>query len=116
MDTLYISKDIPVDFKYAKFSSSNYIDLYNSQYLNNNQTYNFYRIYFYDNFFCYDYLSTNNYYSQTLTEINVSQNVMYRRDMPQIFVMLFVFCFFFIFCLNIITSFVKRGGVLSDLL
>ncbi len=114
MDTLYIG-DIPSDFKYAVFSND-YITLYN-QPMAQNETLQYYRIYKnYDNFM-YSTGTTNfNYNMTNFTEINVSDNWLYRGDIDKIFVVTFIICVLFIFVFNIATSVFKKGGVFGGLL
>lgn len=116
MDKLYIG-DIPKEYCYARFNS-NYIDLYNTSLLTSGNTYTFYRVYLYENQFMYEQLqtTTGGYYStQYNTFINVTDDVFYRRDMPSILCMTFIFAIGFVFLINLVTSFVKRGGLLHGL-
>lgn len=114
-DTLFIG-DIPNSFHYARYGS-NYIDLFDRQSLYNG-TYNYYRVYLYDNFFTYDTGSytVGQYNTVYLNDIPVSNNFMYRRDIDSIFVCVLIFSIFFVFLCNIFTSIVKRGGVFGGLL
>ena len=113
MDTLYIG-DIPSNYHYARFGS-NYVDLYDTPTLTGTKDY--YRVYFYENFFCYDTGSTNyNYQTYYAKDINVSSNFWYRRDMPYICLETFILCVFFVFVFNIVTSVFRKGGVFGGLL
>lgn len=117
MDTLYIG-DIPSDFHYARFGTD-YIDLYNTDTLLPNQSYDYYRVYLYNNLFMYESYNTitSSYYNtQHLNEINVSSNPMYRQDMPNIVIVTFIFALFGVWLFNIISSFINKGGVLGGLL
>lgn len=116
MDKLYTG-DIPQEYHYAKFNS-NYIDLYDTEVLQPNSTYTYYRVYMYDNLFMYDTLvnTTSGYYLQTNTDIEVTDNFMYRRDFPSILTILLIIVLFLVFCTNVITSVVRKGGVLGGLL
>lgn len=115
MDTIYIG-DIPEQFHYARFGN-NYIDLFNTSNLNSNQYYTYYRIYLYDNLFEYDVRSQQGggYYSETLTDVKVSQNKVYRRDFGDICIMIALFVGFGVWLLNLLTSVVRKGGVLGGL-
>lgn len=115
MDTLYIG-DIPLEYKYAQFSNG-YITLYNKPY-GNNETLDYYRIYTTNNGFYYSQGQTNfgNYNTTYFQEIEVTDNYLYRNDLDAIYIVCFITVVTFIFGLNIITSFFKKGGVLSGLL
>lgn len=117
MDKLYIG-DIPSDYHFASFGN-NYIDLYNVSTLSPNRTYEYYRVYMYDNYFCYEKKtnSTGSYYNiVTFTSVDVTNNRLYRRDFSNVCIISFVMVFFFVFLFNIITSCIRKGGLLGGLL
>lgn len=114
MDTIYIG-DIPTEYHFARFGS-NYIDLFNTNQLVNNHTYTYYRIYLYDNLFEYDVRSQEGgYYHETLQSVNVSQNKVYRRDFGDICVIVALMVGFGVWLLNLMTSIIRKGGVLGGL-
>lgn len=114
MDTLYIG-NIPTEFHFARFGS-NYIDLFNTNQLVNNQTYTYYRIYMYDNLFEYDVRSQQGgYYNETLQDVSVSQSKVYRRDFGDICIIVALMVGFGIWLLNLMTSLIRKGGVLGGL-
>lgn len=115
MDTLYIG-DIPKEYHFARFSSG-YVDLFNTDNLVQGQTYTYYRIYFYDNYFAYDIRTQqgSSYYAEIIQDINVTDNKVYRRDFGDICVMVGLMVGFGIWLLNLITSVVRKGGVLGGL-
>lgn len=115
MDNVYIG-DIPNTYHYARFGS-NYIDLFDRKTLHNG-TYNYYRVYLYDNLFVYDtgYYSVSQYQTVDLADVPVSNNFMERKDIDAIFLVVFIFCLFFVFLTNLFTSIVKKGGVFGGLL
>lgn len=114
MDTIYIG-DIPEEFHFARFGTG-YIDLFNTDTLVNNRTYTYYRIYMYDNLFAYSVGSTSgSYSSQTLQNVNVSSNKVYRRDFGDICIMVALMVGFGVWLLNLLTSVVRKGGVLGGL-
>lgn len=114
MDTIYIG-DIPQEFHFARFSTG-YIDLFNTSKLNRDQTYTYYRIYMYDNLFEYDVRTQQGgYYSETLQDVSVSQNKVYRRDFGDICIIVALMVGFGIWLLNLMTSIVRKGGVLGGL-
>lgn len=115
MDTLYIG-EIPQDFQYAIFNNG-YIDLYNTEILHND-TYQSYRIFTNNNGFYYEPRTvTIGQYTTTYTrQIDVSNNPVYRQDFPSILFMTLVFSVFGIWLFNIITSVIRKGGLLGGLL
>lgn len=114
MDILYIG-DIPQDFHYAIFNNG-YIDLYNTSVLHNG-TYDYYRIYTNCNGFYYK--QGQQQYSQYTTtytqDIQISDSPVYRTDFPNILVMTAIFVLFGVWLLNIVTSLIRKGGVLGGL-
>lgn len=114
MDTLYIG-DIPQEYHYALFNNG-YIDLYNTDTLHND-TYTFYRVYTNAGGFYYrTYQQTYNQYNTTYAQnINVSNEVVYRRDFPSILFMTICFTLIGIWLFNLITSLIRKGGLLGGL-
>ena len=114
MDTLYIG-DIPSDYQYARFFNG-YIDLYNTSDLSN-KTVTKYRIFTNVNGFYYEVSQeTFNYYTYTATKINVTDNVCYRSDFSDICFITFIFVLFGVFLFNLISSAIRKGGLLGGLL
>lgn len=115
MDTLYIG-DIPQEYHFALFNNG-YIDLYNTDILHND-TYNFYRVYTNVNGFYYKPMQQS--YSQFNTtvaqDINVTDKISYRSDFPSILFMTLAFAVVGVWFLNLITSIIRKGGVLGGLL
>lgn len=114
MDTLYIG-DIPSEYHYAVFSNG-YIDLFNTDVLHNN-TYTRYRIFTNSNGFYYDVSSVNvgTYTTTYTTDIKVTDNICYRRDFPLILFMTICFTLIGIWLFNLITSLIRKGGLLGGL-
>lgn len=116
MDIVYIGENIPSEYHYAIFGNG-YIDLYNTSELRSG-TFDYYRIYTNCNGFYYKHDSQ--YYGLTnnpvTTIVGVSDKVCYRADFPHIITMTFIIVFFGVFLLNILTSLVRKGGVLGGLL
>lgn len=114
MDILYIG-DIPEDFHYAIFNNG-YIDLYNTSVLHNG-VYDYYRIYTNCNGFYYKEGQTSvSQYTTTYTQdVEISSNPCYRTDFPNILIMTFIFVLFGVWLLNLITSIIRKGGVLGGL-
>lgn len=116
-DVLYIG-DIPSEYHYAIFSNY-YIDLYNTDTIRPNNTYNYYRVYMYDNYFAYDIRTRTTSSYQTIeyaNDIPVSVNVNTRRDAPSIWVMIFIGIFGLVILFNLVTSMIRKGGMLGGLM
>lgn len=114
MDILYTG-DIPSEYHYALFNNG-YIDLYNTANLTNG-TYNFYRVYtnaggFYYRLLSQNYSAYNTTYAQ---EITTTDNVCYRSDFSSILFMTLAFTFIGVWLLNLISSVIRKGGVLGGL-
>lgn len=113
MDTLYIG-DIPSDYHYAVFSND-YVTLYRVPTAQNTDL-DYYRIYFnYDGFF-YSTGTTHVNNFTTYQDISVTDSFWYRPDISNIVQTSFLLFFMIIFVFNLITSFVRRGGILGGLL
>lgn len=115
MDTLYVG-DIPKEYHFALFNNG-YIDLYNTNVLHNN-TYTFYRVYtncsgFYYRVYEQSYSQYNTTYTQN---INVSDKIVYRQDFDRIVVLVFIFAIFGVWLFNLLTSSIRKGGLLGGLL
>ena len=113
MDTVYIG-DISPEYHYARFGNY-YIDLFNTNHLNNNQTYTYYRVYLYDNLFEYDVRSQTGYYYETLQDVSVSSSKVYRRDFTDVCITVALMVGFGVWLLNLMTSIIFKGGVLGGL-
>lgn len=115
MDKLYIG-DIPENYKFARFGS-NYIDLFDRQTLTNGQ-FHYYRVYFYDNYFVYteDNYNVGSYNVVTLQEVPVTNDWHYRRDLDSIYTCVFLVILLITFVFNVLSSMIRKGGVLGGLL
>lgn len=115
MDTLYTG-DIPKEYHYALFNNG-YIDLYNTDTLHNN-TYTFYRVYTNSGGFYYRvYEQSYSQYNTTYTQnINVSDKIVYRQDFDKIVILVFIFAIFGVWLFNLLTSSIRKGGLLGGLL
>lgn len=114
MDTLYIG-DIPSEYHYAIFNNG-YIDLYNTNVLHNN-TYTRYRIFTNVNGFYYsiDNVQVGNYTTTYTTDINVSDQITYRQDFSSIVVVTFIIALFGVWLFNLLSSLIRKGGLLGGL-
>lgn len=119
MKSFYVPKGITDDYCYI-VPGNGYYDIYNTDYLNSNTNYTYYR--FYDNVDSDIYQelirSTSSYNYGTLNAIQVEpkHDYIYRKDYPQILQSVFILTIGFVVLFNIMTSFFRKGGVLSGLL
>ena len=114
MDILYTG-DIPSEYHYAIFNNG-YIDLYNTNVLHNN-TYTRYRVYTNVNGFYYsvDTVNVGNYTTTYTTNIDVSSDIVHRHDFSSIVVVTFIIALFGVWLFNLLTSIIRKGGVLGGL-
>lgn len=113
-DKIYVPSEIPTNYKYGTISSS-YIDLFPKSSFRNETT-DYYRIY-------YNYSSgliekLERSYGQTTTtynELPVSYSVFDRPDFINICTITLMITFCAIWLFNLITSFVRKGGLLGGL-
>lgn len=112
MDILYVG-DIPQSYHFALFNNG-YVDLYNVETLING-TYDFYRVYTNAGGFYYRHMSTNysQYNTTTAQNITVTDNVCYRTDFSNILFLTLAFTFIGVWFLNLLTSCVRKGGILG---
>lgn len=119
MKNFYIPEGIAEDYCYI-VPSNNYYDVYNTNYLNANSSYIFYR--FYNNLDSDMYLPmeriTNNYNYGSLEciQVNPMHSYIYRKDFSDICLTSFIIIFGIIVLFNIVTSIIKKGGLLSGLI
>lgn len=116
MDTLYIG-DIPQEYHFAVFNE-NSIDLYNTPELVSNQSYNFYRVFTnYNDCFFYEYEENIPYVNTNseLVELQVTSDFKYRPDIDKICITTGSIALVILISLNIITSIIRKGGVLGGL-
>lgn len=114
-DFLYVG-NVPKEFHYADFNEF-YVDLFNTPVIEPNKEYTFYRVYLYDNYFAFseNTFNTSEYIIGGLVDIPTSDNIVYRRDFDSICIITFVFVLLGIWLLNLITSLIRKGGVLGGL-
>lgn len=115
VDTLYIG-DIPSDYHYFVVGT-NYIRLFNKSF-GRNESLKYYQIYTNTEEFLYTE-GSQTFSNNTITyftDVNVSSNWMYRKDIDKIFTVVFIIVLMFLFCFNIITSCIKKGGIFSGLI
>lgn len=114
-DKIYVPGGIPSNYKYGQISS-NYIDLYPKSFFQNETT-DYYRIYYGYSSGLYEHLerSFNGYNPTSYNELPVSYSVFDRPDFISIISITLMLTFCGIWLLNLITSFVRKGGLLGGL-
>lgn len=114
MDILYTG-DIPSEYHYAIFNNG-YIDLYNTDTLHNN-TYTRYRLFTNINGFYYsiDTVTVGNYTTTYTTNITTTNNICYRQDFSTILFLTLSFTIIGLWLLNLISSIIRKGGILGGL-
>lgn len=115
-DKVYLPSDIPSDYHYAVFTND-YVTLYN-QPSAQNETLNYYRIYFnYSSGMYVTGQSTFSQYSRTyFYDVPVSREFFDRPDSYKIVLIIMVLAVFGLWLFNLMTSIVKKNGLLSGLL
>ena len=114
-DILYVG-NVPPEYHYADFNEF-YVDLFNTPVIEANKEYTFYRVYLYDNYFAVseNTFNTSEYIIGGLVDIPTSDNIVYRRDFDSICFITFVFVLLGVWLLNLLTSLIRKGGVLGGL-
>lgn len=115
MDKLYIS-DIPSEYHYAQISGD-YITLFNKPSASN-ETLDYYRIYFKvsPGFYVQGSQTFGNYNTTSFIDVDVSNSVWDRPDIDGILTSVFILAFLGVFLINLVTSIIKKGGILGGLL
>lgn len=93
--------------------------MYNTDFLNSNSNYTFYRFYNSVDVDMYQVMTRDTgYYGGTLNAIQIQpqHNYIYRNDYDKILSSSFILIIGFVILVNIMTSIIKKGGVLSGLL
>lgn len=118
MKKFFVPSGITEDYVYI-VPGNGYIDLYNSNYLQPNTTYRYYRIYNDIDSDLYQTLerstSSYNYGSLNAIQIEPTNSYLYRNDYKDILSVVFIYFIFAIFFINIFTSVIRRGGLLGGL-
>lgn len=114
-DKIYVPDCIPQDFVYGEITRD-YVDLYNKRSFRN-ETVTYYRIYYnYSSGLVQERTRTFSSYDTTFSELPTTREVFDRPDFANILSCVFFVCIFGILLFNIITSFVRKGGLFNDLL
>lgn len=114
-DKIYVPDSIPQDYVYGEITRD-YVDLYNKGSFRD-ETVTYYRIYYnYSSGLVQERTRTFSSYNTTFAELPTSREVFDRPDFCNILSCVFFVCIFGILLFNIITSFVRKGGLFNDLL
>lgn len=115
-DKVYLPASVPEGFVYGEITRD-YVDVYNKRSFQN-ETATYYRIYYnYSSGLIQERTRTfSSYNATTFAELPTSREVFDRPDFVNILSCVFFVCIFAILLFNIITSFVRKGGLFSDLL
>lgn len=114
-DKIYIGDEIPDGYIYGNITDT-YIELFNKPTFQN-ETVKCYRIYYRysDNLVVETERTFSNYNSTTYPEVPVSRDVFDRPHFANIVVIVFCLSLFGVWLLNLVTSIIKRGGLLGGL-
>lgn len=114
MAIFYIPDNVPANYKYLIRINSNYYELSNVPFVNQNSSYNFVRIYNNNDYYTEFYQSSTGYNTLNFNEVSVSNDFLCRNDVDKILIASFIIIYFIIFLCNIVTRVVKRGGLFSN--
>lgn len=114
-DKIYIGDEIPDGYIYGNITDT-YIELFNKSTFQN-ETATCYRIYYRysDNLVVQTQRDFSGYYSQTFAELPVSRDVFDRPHFANIVIIVFCISLFGVWLVNLVTSIIKRGGLLGGL-
>ena len=113
----YIPDNIAEDYKYIVFGDD-YVDFYSTDNIISGNTYTFYRNYYFFDYDLFQEYTLNATETKNLecVEINPTHNYIYRKDYSNILFTSFIYILGFVVIFNIITSIIKKGGLLSGLI
>ncbi len=114
-DKIYIGDEIPDGYIYGNVTDT-YIELFNKPSFQN-ETATCYRIYYRysDNLVIKTQRDFSGYYTQTFAELPVSRDVFDRPHFANIVIIVFCLSIFGVWLVNLVTSIIKRGGLLGGL-
>lgn len=114
---IFVPAEIPQNYKYMGNITNTYFDIYDRENIRN-QSGTYYRIYYgLDPSYWEQYSYTgSSYYETTYQEFERTSSFLARPDNYKIVTVGFCIIFLIILLTNVITSIVKRGGVLGGLL
>lgn len=116
MAKLYVPKEIPKEYNYLGNITDTYYDLYNKSNIQNS-TSDFYRVYYNINPDLYTH--NEDYYGEIFNtnfqQVDTSSSILNHPNNLSIFGVAFIVLFTIVFILNIVTSIIKKGGLLGGL-
>lgn len=118
MTTIYKNSEIPSEYN-IMVPSDSYYDLYKTSVLQPNENYDYYRVFYTLNEDIFVHNNRYNYNTITYlqgTQVNTSDNYIYRHDYKDIVFVSGAYILMFLFLVNIVTSLIKKNGILSGLL
>lgn len=114
---IYVPKEVPEDYIYLGNITNTYYDLYNRSNTQGTNG-NYYRVFYAfepDYWQMYSYQSSQ-YYETNYQPIERTDSFIARYDNYKIFTTGFCLIFLLIFLINIVSTIVKKGGILGGLL
>lgn len=117
MVKIYVPAEIPENYVYIGNITNTYYDLYDRANIQGTNG-NYYRVYYnFEPSYWQEYEYQNSsYYSTNFQSIERTSSIFARPDNYKIFSVAFSFIVLVILLINIMTSIIKRGGVLGGLL
>lgn len=117
MAKLYIPESIPYDYKYITNITNTYFDIYKvSNTAGTSGT--FYRVYYGldEDIFQQNSYNHSNYSGYNTIQIDRTNDILARKDISNICITSFSVIFLILFLFNILSSILRKGGVLGDIL
>lgn len=109
--SIFLPKDY-LDYKYMINCTVDYIDLTNQQYIDENSTYDYIRVYSNREGFVFERSGTTGRYNTIVgTEVNVSNSFFARQDSSDICITSASFILVIVLIFNVLTEFIQRGGL-----
>ena len=109
--SIFLPKEY-LDYKYMINCTVDYIDLTNQDYIYENSTYDYIRVYSNREGFVSERTGTTGRYNTIVgTEVNVSNSFFARQDASDICITSASFILVIVLIFNVLTEFVQRGGL-----
>lgn len=114
---IYVPEEIPEQYSYIGNITNSYFDLYDKSNIQGSSGV-YYRVYYSfepDYWQAYEYQNSS-YYSTNYQQIERTDSILARPDNYKIATTGFCIIFLLIFLINVVTSLIKKGGILGGLL